>query len=55
MSIDIKESLELAQKLHPSTKMIFVINDSTISGRRVYDEFIRIIPQFRSMGARTAA
>lgn len=31
---DIKESLDLALKLHPLTKRILIINDATISGRR---------------------
>ncbi|MEJ2659795.1 MAG: PAS-domain containing protein [Desulfobacteraceae bacterium] len=41
---DIQESLQLALKLHPKTKRVLVINDATISGRRVRDEIIRVIP-----------
>ena len=47
-TVDIKEGLALALKLHPKTKRILIINDSTISGRRVRDEIIRIAPQFKA-------
>jgi PAS domain S-box-containing protein len=43
---DIKGSLELALKLHPLTKRILIVGDSTISGRRVRDEINRVIPSF---------
>jgi PAS domain S-box-containing protein len=41
---DIKESLELALRLHPSTKKILIVNDATISGRRVRDAIDHVIP-----------
>ena len=44
---DIKESLELALKLHPLTKRILIIGDNTISGRRVRDEIDKVIPLFK--------
>ncbi len=44
---DIKESLDLALKLHPMTKRIFIINDATISGRRVRAEIDRVLPHFK--------
>jgi len=44
---DIKESLDLALRLHPLTKSIFIINDSGISGRKVREEIVRLIPLFR--------
>lgn len=44
---DIRETLKLALKLHPLTKRILIINDSTISGRRVRDEISRVTPLFK--------
>ncbi|MRR57057.1 MAG: response regulator [Deltaproteobacteria bacterium] len=43
---DLRESLELALRLHPSVKRIFVINDHGISGRRVKDEIEKLTPLF---------
>jgi ABC-type uncharacterized transport system substrate-binding protein len=43
---DLRESLELALRLHPSAKRIFVINDFGISGRKVKDEIEKLAPIF---------
>ena len=43
---DLRESLELALRLHPSVKKIFVINDHGISGRKVKDEIEKLTPLF---------
>jgi signal transduction histidine kinase len=43
---DLQESLELALRLHPSVKRIFVINDFGISGRKVRDEIAKLAPIF---------
>jgi PAS domain S-box-containing protein len=43
---DLRESLVLALRLHPSVKRIFVINDHSISGRKVKDELEKLAPNF---------
>lgn len=43
---DLRESLELALRLHPSVKRIVVINDHSISGRKVKDELEKLAPNF---------
>jgi two-component system cell cycle sensor histidine kinase/response regulator CckA len=43
---DLRESLELALRLHPSAKRIFVIGDYGISGRKVKDEIEKLTPVF---------
>jgi two-component system cell cycle sensor histidine kinase/response regulator CckA len=45
---DVKGSLEIAMKLHPSTKKIFIINDTTITGQRIHDELTKVIPDFQN-------
>jgi len=44
---DLRESLELALRLHPSAKQIFVINDTGISGRIVHGEIAKLAPVFQ--------
>jgi PAS domain S-box-containing protein len=44
---DLKESLDIALRLHPKTKRIFVINDSGISGKKVEREIASLIPLYR--------
>jgi PAS domain S-box-containing protein len=41
---DIKATLDLALKLHPKTRQIAVINDTTTTGRIVHDEIMQVIP-----------
>jgi len=43
---DLRDSLELALRLHPSVTRIFVINDPGISGRIVKDELEKLAPIF---------
>jgi len=43
---DIRETIDLALKLHPSTKNIFVINDSGTPGKRVRQEIDRLLPAY---------
>jgi len=43
---DLRESFELALRLHPSVKRIFVINDHGISGRKVKNELEKLAPYF---------
>ncbi len=44
---DLRESLELALKLHPSAKKVFIINDIGLSGAITGRELERIEPLFR--------
>ena len=44
---DLKANVELILKLHPKTKQIVFINEWTTAGRRVREEFVRVMPLFR--------
>jgi len=46
-TVDIRGALEIAFRLHPSTKKVIVINDATITGKRLHDEISKIIPAFQ--------
>jgi len=43
---DIKSTLNIALKLHPNTKNIYVINDKTITGEAIEKTFQETIPYF---------
>jgi ABC-type uncharacterized transport system substrate-binding protein len=43
---NIKETVELALKLHPDTKHMAVINDSTITGVFNRQRFLEVLPEF---------
>lgn len=43
---DLKESLDLALRLHPGTKEIFVINDNGTPGRKVRDQLNQLVPRY---------
>lgn len=44
---DIKSTLDLALKLHPATKNIYVINDNTMTGNSIEKTLQETIPQFK--------
>lgn len=44
---DIKATLDLALKLHPRTRRIVVINDTTTTGRIMHDQIADLIPLYR--------
>jgi len=44
---DLKESLDTALRLHPATKEIVVINETDISGRKVHEEIMKVIPSYQ--------
>jgi diguanylate cyclase (GGDEF)-like protein len=44
---DIKGSLDTALRLHPATKEIVVINEPDISGRKVHEEIMQVIPLYQ--------
>ncbi len=44
---DIRSTLELALRLHPKTREIYVVNDSSITGRAIAKDLEKVIPLFR--------
>ncbi len=44
---DLKESIDLALRLHPGTKEIFVINDNGTPGRKVRDQLEKLVPLYQ--------
>lgn len=44
---DFSATLEIALKLHPSTRKVVVINDTTITGRRIHEELMHVIPSYQ--------
>jgi PAS domain S-box-containing protein len=44
---DIKTNLEIALRLHPATKKIIIVNDTTASNKRLDPEFMKVLPAFR--------
>lgn len=44
---DIKSTLDIALKLHPATKNIYVINDNTMTGSSIEKTLQETIPQFK--------
>ena len=44
---DIKSTLDIALKLHPNTKNIYVINDNTMTGASIEKTLQETIPQFQ--------
>ncbi|MCM2357393.1 MAG: ATP-binding protein [Geobacteraceae bacterium] len=44
---DIKLTLDLALKLHPDTRRIVVINDTTTTGRIMHKELVDLLPAYR--------
>ncbi|MEN6317657.1 MAG: ABC transporter substrate binding protein [Syntrophaceae bacterium] len=44
---NVKGTLEIALRFHPSTKKVIVINDTTITGRRLHDEITKVMPAFQ--------
>jgi len=44
---DIKATLDLALKLHPKTRQIVIINDTTTTGRAVHERILELLPEYR--------
>ncbi len=47
-SVDIRATLDLMLKIHPETEQIVVINDTTVTGQLVQQEFDLIRPEYAS-------
>ena len=45
--VNIKATLDLALKLHPKTRQIVVINDTTTTGRTVHNRIMELLPEYR--------
>lgn len=44
---DVKDTLDLALRLHPGTQHIYVVNEVTETGQTVHDEVVKLIPLYR--------
>ncbi len=44
---ELKDSLDVALRLHPGTKQIFVINDNGTPGRKVLKELKKLVPHYQ--------
>ncbi len=44
---DFKENIDLILRLHPRTKTIVFVTDTSISGRKTHDLFVQAIPEYR--------
>jgi len=44
---DVKETLNLALRLHPHTRHLYVVNEMTETGRTVHDELVKVLPAYR--------
>ncbi len=45
---DIKATIELALKLHPRTREIYVVNDNTITGQAIAKDLNKVAPLFKN-------
>lgn len=43
---DVKNTLDLAFRLHPDTRHLYVVNDMTETGQTVHDELVRLMPSY---------
>ena len=43
---DVKNTLDLAFRLHPGTRHLFVVNDTTETGQSVHEELLRLMPSY---------
>jgi len=43
---DVKDTLDLALRLHPETERIYVVNEMTETGQTVHDEVVRLMPSY---------
>jgi len=43
---DVKDTLDLALRLHPETKRIYVVNEISETGQTVHDEVVKLMPSY---------
>ena len=43
---DVKDTLDLAFRLHSGTRHLYVVNDMTETGQSVHDELVRLMPSY---------
>ena len=43
---DVKDTLDLAFRLHPETRHLYVVNDTTETGQTVHEELVRLMPSY---------
>jgi signal transduction histidine kinase/ABC-type uncharacterized transport system substrate-binding protein len=46
---DMKGCIDLALRIHPKTRNVVLINEWTTTGRRVHEEFLKVMPLFPSI------
>jgi GAF domain-containing protein/ABC-type uncharacterized transport system substrate-binding protein len=44
--VDLRSGLDVALRLHPNTKRIVVVNDTSTTGRKIHDRLMQIIPLY---------
>jgi PAS domain S-box-containing protein len=45
---DVKDTLDLALRLHPDTQHVYVVNETSETGKTVHDELVRLQPEYES-------
>jgi len=45
--VDLKATVDLALKLHPKTRQIAIVNDTTTTGRAVHNRILELLPDYR--------
>jgi PAS domain S-box-containing protein len=43
---DVKDTLDLAFRLHPATRHLYIVNEMTETGQTVHDELARLMPSY---------
>ena len=43
---DVKDTLDLAFRLHPGARHLYVVNDTTETGQTVHQELLRLMPSY---------
>jgi GAF domain-containing protein/ABC-type uncharacterized transport system substrate-binding protein len=44
--LDIRGGLDLALSLHPETREVVIVNDTTTTGQRVHEQLVRVLPTY---------
>lgn len=44
--IDLRGTLDLALSLHPNTKRVAFVNDTTVTGQKIHDRMLQVVPDY---------
>jgi len=44
--IDLRKTLDLALALHPQTRRVAFVNDMTVTGQRIHEQMVKIVPEY---------